>query len=325
VILIVAYDDDFTAAEGQRLLAERGHAVARIDCARFPAGSGVSLRWSADGQRHRRLGDIDLDRVRAVWHRRGTIRPPRKRSETADPARAIIDAESERLLMFLWNDLPVPFIPAPHAVIRARQDKLSQLALATEVGLAIPPTLVTTDPAEALAFLREHQGSCISKLIDPGTLLRPDLAGFTRFTEPVTHRDHLAMGMVAACPTLFQAYVPKDIELRVTVVGDRVFAAAIHSQAAAHAKHDWRKYDRTRVPYRPHQLPDEVAAACVAIAARLGLRYGAIDLIRRPDGEHVFLEINPAGEYQWIEATTGLPITEAICDLLVALSEGSAA
>jgi glutathione synthase/RimK-type ligase-like ATP-grasp enzyme len=324
VILIVAYDDDLAASDGERLLRARGAEVGRVDCARFPAGSGVTLSWSAEGKRRRRLGDIDLDRVRAVWHRRGTIRPPRTRSETADPARAIIDSESERVLMFLWSDLEVPFIPAPHAVIRARQDKLSQLALAAELGLAIPPTLVTTDPAEALEFLRVHQGECVTKLIDPGTLQRPDLAGLTRFTEPVTHRDHLAMGMVAACPTLLQAYVPKDIELRVTVVGDRVFAAAIHSQAAAHAKHDWRKYDRTRVPYRRHQLPAEVAAACVAITARLGLRYGAIDLIRRPDGVHVFLEINPAGEYQWVQGATGLPITEAICDLLVALSEGDA-
>jgi len=325
MILIVAYDDDRAAGDGERILRARGVEVTRVDCARFPAGSGVTLSWSAGGQRRRRLGGIDLDRVRAVWHRRGTIRPPRTRSETADPTRAVIDSESERLLMFLWNDLPVPFIPAPHALIRACQDKLSQLALATEVGLAIPPTLVTTDPAEAFAFLREHQGNCITKLIDPATIQRPDLAGFTRFTEPVIHRDHLAMSSVAACPTLFQAYVPKDVELRVTVVGDRVFAAAIHSQVAAHAKHDWRKYDRTRVPYRPHQLPDEVAAACVAIAARLGLRYGAIDLIRRPDGAHVFLEINPAGEYHWVEVITGLPITEAICDLLVALSEEGAA
>lgn len=324
MILIVAYEEDFAAADGERTLRARGAEVARVDCGRFPAGSGVTLRWSADGQRRRRLGGVDLDRVRAVWHRRGTIRPPRVRGDSADPVRAVIDAESERVLMFLWNDLAVPFVPAPHAVIRARQDKLSQLALAAEAGLAIPPTLVTTDPAEAYAFLREHGGNCITKLVDPGTLLRPDLGGLTRFTEPVIRRDHRAMGMVAACPTLFQAYVPKDIELRVTVVGDRTFAAAIHSQDAAHAKHDWRKYDRNRVPYRAHQLPDQVAAACVAITRRLGLRYGAVDLIRRPDGEHVFLEINPAGEYHWVEVETGLPITEAICDLLLDLAEGSA-
>lgn len=325
MILLVAYDDDTAADQGERILRARGAELARVDCGRFPAGSGVTLSWSADGRRRRRLGAIDLDRVRAVWHRRGTIRPPRTRAEKADPARGVIDSESERLLMFLWNDLAVPFVPAPHAVIRARQDKLAQLALAAEVGLAIPPTLVTTDPAEVAAFLREHGGRCVSKLIDPATLQRPDLAGHTRFTEPVVHRDHTALDLVTACPTLFQAYVPKDIELRVTVVGERVFAAAIHSQAAAHAKHDWRKYDWARVPYRAHQLPAEVAAACVAIAARLGLRYGAVDLIRRPDGVHVFLEINPAGEYQWIEAATGLPITQAICDLLVALSRGGAA
>lgn len=320
MILVVAYDDDIAADQGERILRARGAELARVDCGRFPAGSGVTLTWDADGRRRRRLGAIDLDQVRAVWHRRGTIRPPKTR-EQRDPVQAVVDGESERLLMFLWNDLAVPFVPAPHAVIRARQDKLAQLALAAEVGLAIPPTLVTTDPAEAAAFLRAHGGRCVSKLIDPATIQRPELAGFTRFTEPIIRRDHAALQMVAACPTLLQAYVPKDIELRVTVVGDRVFAAAIHSQESAQARHDWRKYDRTRVPYRAHELPDEVAAACVAIARRLDLRYGAIDLIRRPDGTHVFLEINPAGEYQWVEMATGLPITAAICDLLIALSE----
>ena len=50
---------------------------------------------------------------------------------------------------------------------------------------------------------------------------------------------------------------------------------------------------------------------------RLGLCYGAIDMILTPDGRYVFIEINPNGQYLWIEQETGLPISAAICDLLM--------
>ncbi len=70
--------------------------------------------------------------------------------------------------------------------------------------------------------------------------------------------------------------------------------------------------------YAPHDLPRDVEQHCVELVEQLGLTYGAIDMIVTPDGRYVFLEINPAGLYLWIEAATGLPITDAICDLLVA-------
>jgi glutathione synthase/RimK-type ligase-like ATP-grasp enzyme len=116
---------------------------------------------------------------------------------------------------------------------------------------------------------------------------------------------------------LFQAYVPKRSELRVTVVGERVFAAEIGSQATHHTRHDWRRYDMAHTPHTPHALPEPVARAAVALVRALGLVYGAIDLVLTPDGDYVFLEINPNGQYLWIEHLTGLPITAAIADHLI--------
>src|SRR5439155_11640005 len=84
-----------------------------------------------------------------------------------------------------------------------------------------------------------------------------------------------------------------------------------------HTKYDWRRYDLEQTPHLPHQLPDDVAQRCVALTERLGVRYGAVDLILTPDGRYVFLEINPNGQYLWIEELTGLPISDAIRDLLM--------
>src|SRR5262249_36883674 len=127
---------------------------------------------------------------------------------------------------------------------------------------------------------------------------------------------------VRYCPVLFQADVPKRVELRLTVVGDQVFAAEIHSQEANHTRQDWRRYDRYQTPHLPHPLPPEVAERCRQLVSRLGLSYGAIDLTPTPQGLYVSLETNPNGQSLWIDLQTGLPISTAVCDLLAAGEPG---
>jgi glutathione synthase/RimK-type ligase-like ATP-grasp enzyme len=140
-----------------------------------------------------------------------------------------------------------------------------------------------------------------------GEIFTTPLVGYAREDfEPVRHS-----------PCLFQEYVPKAFELRVTVVRDRVFAAEIHSQALAATRHDWRRPELSDVPHRPHELPEAIAGRCVCLVARLGLQFGAIDMIYTPSGEYVFLEINPNGQYGWIEDRTGMRISQAIAEALV--------
>ena len=54
--------------------------------------------------------------------------------------------------------------------------------------------------------------------------------------------------------------------------------------------------------------------------ARLGLIYGAIDLRQTPAGDYVFLEVNPAGQWLFVEQRTGQPISEAISASLCRLA-----
>jgi glutathione synthase/RimK-type ligase-like ATP-grasp enzyme len=67
---------------------------------------------------------------------------------------------------------------------------------------------------------------------------------------------------------------------------------------------------------RPIELPDEVESKVHELMNTFGLIYGALDFIVTPEGRFVFLEINPAGQYMWVESRTGLPITNALADLL---------
>jgi D-alanine-D-alanine ligase-like ATP-grasp enzyme len=49
-----------------------------------------------------------------------------------------------------------------------------------------------------------------------------------------------------------------------------------------------------------------------------GLNYGAVDMILTPDDRYVFLEINPAGEFFWLELKNPkFPVSAAIADVLL--------
>jgi glutathione synthase/RimK-type ligase-like ATP-grasp enzyme len=227
-------------------------------------------------------------------------------------------AEECRLFVHdVWSSVEALWVPARPAAVFQAQHKASHLRLAGALGFELPPTLITNNPDDFLGFYREHGGRIVSKLVD-AAFFRTFGESLARYTEPVTPRDVAYTEAVRYVPMIFQAYVPKRVELRITVVGRQVFAAEIHSQASNHTRHDWRRYDLSETPHAAHDLPPDVERRCVQLVARLGLCYGAIDMIVTPDGRYVFIEINPSGQYLWIEQLTGLPITNALCDLLIA-------
>src|SRR5262249_28406868 len=121
---------------------------------------------------------------------------------------------------------------------------------------------------------------------------------------------------VKYAPVIFQQYIPAKVDLRITVVGERIFPACIYSQDTEY-KVDFRMtMDAARV--EPAELPSDVSAMLRALMGRVGLVYGAIDMRLTPDDEYVFLEVNPAGQWLFIEHRTGQPISEAMAELMVA-------
>ncbi|MEO7442979.1 MAG: alpha-L-glutamate ligase, partial [Acidimicrobiales bacterium] len=125
---------------------------------------------------------------------------------------------------------------------------------------------------------------------------------------------------VRLAPAIFQEYVPAVADLRVTVVGPRIFATAV-SPAPGGYQVDYRM-DLDGAEYRPTELDPATEKLVNALMERLGLVYGAIDFRRTPDGEEVFLEVNPAGEFLFIEERTGQPISQAMASLLTDLDGG---
>ena len=137
------------------------------------------------------------------------------------------------------------------------------------------------------------------------------------YTSPVVEAHLKLIGRVRVTPCLFQKNIPKLFEVRTTVVGHRTFSAAIYSQENEETRHDWRR-GGPELRMEPYDLPMDVSKMITKLTSALDLVYGAIDMIVTPEGEHVFLEINPSGQFGFVEQSTGLPILSCLADALVA-------
>lgn len=320
VILIVTYsEDNECVARVMAAVAVRGGNAHRFDTDLFPTALQLASHCSDAGERAILVcGDetIDLRTVSAVWYRRVAIGQRIPAAMDPQLRRSAIE-ESKATVYGLIATMEAFHLDHVHRVRRAEHKPL-QLQIARQVGLRVPRTLITNDPAVVRAFAQECTDGMVMKTltsfsIDVGT---GEQAVFTNRIGPedLEHLDELRY-----CPSVFQEELPKARELRCTIVGDRVFTAAIDSQRSERARVDWRRdgiglIDR----WEPYGLPAEVEQRLLALMRRLGLNYGAADLIVTPQGEHVFLEVNPNGEFYWLDRHLGLPLTDEIADLLVA-------
>ena len=324
-VAIASITGDPHADRVAALLFSRGIPVVRLDHTLFTRAATATVRFDGRGLTSATWRDaatsVDLADVSSLWWRR----PGLATSALTDPAAAAFaTAESQDFLDDLGDLDLVPQLPAPRPVIRRAQYKARQLAQAARLGFELPPTLISNDPDELLDFAAHHGAlRLVSKQAGFTDLARTDGAtenwnAFVRYTEPITARDLLHVEALRHCPVIVQVEVEKRLELRVTVVGEQVFAVAIHSQSSPRTLLDWRRYDDRGTPHEVVDLPDAVAERCLTMCALQGLRYAAFDLILTPDDRYVFVEVNPNGQYLWLEELTGVPISAAIADELVA-------
>lgn len=321
MILILSGPGDAHADAVEAQLAARGAAWLRFDTADHPDRSALSFTLEHGGHVRGSLvvgsTSLALEDVSAIWVRR----PGRPQSTAAGvPAagRAQVAADAVAVLDDLWNLLPAFCLPGTPDVIAAAAHKSEQLARAARHGFEIPFTWTGNDPDALLDTVAARPHGFVTKRTAPSQRLT-DAAGaeISRLTTVLRPADLVHVGGVAHCPLTVQEALPKAFELRVTVVGDRVFTAVIHSQLSHHTRHDWRRFDLVHTPIETYELEPEVAARCAGLVAGYGLSYGAIDLVMTPDGRLVFLELNPSGQYLWVEQLTGQPISAALAGMLL--------
>src|SRR5258708_25595634 len=166
----------------------------------------------------------------------------------------------------LWVNNPVHDAAAAH--------QPWQLAVAHEVGLSIPETMITNSPDEARKFWAAYPGEIVYKPFSATVYAWRE----TRLLKP---EEQALADTVRLAPVIFQKYIPARVDLRITVIGAKVLAAEAHSQQGEY-KIDVRF--NTNIPYKPHMLPEPVACKLLALMQKLNLEYGAIDMRLTPDG-----------------------------------------
>ncbi len=207
--------------------------------------------------------------------------------------------------------LPVPYLNHPSRAADAAF-KPRQLADLRQCGLTIPSTLVTNSPDAVRRFAIEY-GTLVCKSIAASVLHTGDTA-HVMYTRRLAAADLDDLDGIDYAAHLFQQWVESEYAVRLTVVGQRFHAVRIDA-GSERARVDWRS-DYDSLTYEIIDLPADVAASVSAYMKLSGLHYGAWDFLVRADGSHVTLEINPEGNYRWIEEETTLRISESIADFL---------
>lgn len=311
MILIFSTPEDDHAARVLQHLNDLGADACILNLAGFPDNLRLHMHYDQKDQRSFSILDsngnvIHHDQVTASWWRRPE--PFSIHAEVTDPhLRGFAYRESYHALNGLWSSLNALWVNPP-ARDEEAQRKTFQLSAAQDVGLTIPRTLVSNDPDEARRFIEETA--------DPGTIFKAFACSERHWRETrfVTREDLAILDTVRYAPVIFQEYIEAVCDLRVTLVGEAVFAAAIYTHGKTYPA-DYRMHLR-HARIKPFSLPQSVEKKLSDLIRRLGLFYGAVDLRLTPDGQYVFLEVNPSGQWLFVESETGQPISRALAGLL---------
>lgn len=199
--------------------------------------------------------------------------------------------------------------------IQIAENKLYQLSLAAQIGFKLPDTIVTSDPSRIKSFYQKYKKNIIVKLLTSSPIVDHVLC-----TNRVTAEYLKQIDSVRMSPSIFQECISKEYELRITIVGDKIFPVKIYSQEDSKTSLDWRKEPKLNdfdVRMEQTILPVEIEQHIRQYMKAIKLRFGCIDMIFTKNREYVFLEINPNGQWYFVQLHAEAEIAKAIANLLI--------
>ena len=315
MILILSNKWDVTVDFVVRELRRRSVEFLRINTEDLVA-DGMNVRYPGPLVSLGKAGNLREmnEGLSAVWNRR-----PGKPYDFFP----IVDRPSEAVQKFVsdqWFSClealelldGVRWINPPAANDRM-ESKPRQLQLASQLGFATPRTLISNRGDSIREFCISEGGQLVAKALYAPLIEEADQDYFV-FSKVVDLSKLSDDQVLAVAPSIFQQVLSPKIDYRVTVVGERVLGAKLAVDEGCEISLDWRTSEKN-LRFESCSLPKDIEDLCRAFVARAGLVFGAIDLVEHLD-QFYFLEVNPNGEWGWLEKTAGLPISSALCDLL---------
>lgn len=319
-VLIITNDHDSHADHVIGELHRREIPVFRFHPEDFPHACSVSIEIHdgyLDGEIKNAHHRVALRDVCAAWFRRLRNLYMGRVNATSEKLTDYVNAQSGATLAALFEGLDTFWVGNPNALRRA-EVKALQLAEASKAGLKTPKTLISNDPAKVAVFADALGGAeCALKPLH--AIGVTDERGY-HLPLTTTLPPGQALDAVALAPTIFQPYIEKAAELRCVVIGEKIFAAKIDSQGDEKTRRDWRGGKRRHEVF---SLPEQVEASIRRLMRSFGINFASIDMILTPEGEFVFLELNPNGQWLWLELELGLPLVASMVDLLTTNYSGA--
>lgn len=308
VVLLVSHEQDDHLAPVIESLDALGAPWRVLDTAHLPTQASLTMDVgpsSTSTTLQLPDGPLDLATITSVWWRR-------PQGHELDPAvahdqYAFTYNEVREAVNGMWASLDVRWVNSPWSTDWATY-KGHQLRLAANLGLAVPRTRITSNPDDARAFLDEVGTQAVVFKAFSAT------EQHWRETRLLGEPERAHLDAVRIAPVIFQEYLRDAVDVRITVVGNQLFPATIRKPASSYAV-DVRM-DLRGAAFEPTEVPTDVAQQLLELHRRLGLCYGAADFKLCDDGTWRFLEVNPAGQWLWVEERTGQHITDAVAALL---------
>jgi glutathione synthase/RimK-type ligase-like ATP-grasp enzyme len=318
---VITNDHDEHADAVIAELGVRAVPVFRFHPDEYPDAFSISLEirdGRIDGEIRSGRRRLSFQDICAAWYRRSRalFAPLPSLNLLQGDLENFVNVQSSAMMAGLFASLQTLWVGQPSALRRA-EVKALQLVHAAEAGLATPATLISNESERAAAFCGAlGDAECAIK---PLIATRVDGEDGARLPLTTTLPRGHALDSVAAAPTILQPYIDKEYELRCVVMGDRIFTARLNSQDKESARKDWRAAavaEEGDVEHERYDLPERVRAALHRLVRSFDLNFASIDMIVTPKGEFVFLDLNPNGQWLWLEEELGLPLVGGMADLL---------
>lgn len=260
---------------------------------------------------------ISSREIKVIWYRRPEITTfTNLKGDGLKIARGEVRAFINWLYFSLEEKAWVSHIPN----IRRAENKIGQINLAKQLGISVPATIISNSLSEIRQFYYNHNMKVVIKPLEQITRKNLSKENQLVYTNMLTEENlrNLTQGQLSLAPVFLQQYIDKVTEIRVTIIGEKVFATEIFSQEIPNTLIDWRKsaYLEIKPIHKSIELPKKISLLLLKIKKHYSLDFATFDLIKT-NNDFVFLEINPNGQFAFIELLTKQPLTLTMAEFLI--------
>jgi len=315
-ILIITNRDDHTADYVVLELNKRKIPIFRLNTedifSKFKASIEINkdaLYISLDNNSE----IIDMNSLKSVWYRR-PVASPSPNSITDKGIKKFIQRERAEFLDFIYEGINAIWMSSPNS-IRFAENKLVQLKKAKELGFRIPKTIITNDSKNSNSFFRENNNICVIKPIYNGHLTINNKQKLI-YTREIEGKDLFSHDLTS-CPCMFQERINVKRELRVTVIDNFCCAVEIKPSLSEHSSIDWRRWQKDGIKISLFTLPKQISKKCLTLVKNFDLKFSSMDLVIDMNNNYYFLDLNPNGQWAWIDPSVDNVLVNKLCDFLI--------